>query len=228
MSNPWLKKNPFLSMWLSGANVVASAARGRIAAEAKRQSSAAISKATSDGLGAWPGLNKAATRERKKASFPGVGSSPVAARTNLPPGLQRTKPMAIRRQRSAGSLTVKAAELAVAVPQVVAHRVTRMALAGPKLSARDRKEFQRMIAEKNAAFSESWVAMATQAAVVNQAFAGSMFKSVLSWASGKRPSASASVFQLQRAALDVLGRGVAPVHRKAVANAKRLRRTKLR
>jgi len=33
MMNPWLKKNPFLSMWLSGANTVASSARGRIASE---------------------------------------------------------------------------------------------------------------------------------------------------------------------------------------------------
>jgi hypothetical protein len=103
-----------------------------------------------------------------------------------------------------------------------------MALSGPKLSARDRKEFQRMVAEKNVAFSESWVAMAKQAALANQALAGSIFKSFLSAASGKRPFAAASAFQLQRATLNILGKGVAPVHRKAVANAKRLGRTKLR
>ena len=85
-----------------------------------------------------------------------------------------------------------------------------------------------MVAEKNAAFSESWIAMARQAAIAHQALAQSIFRSTMSLARGKRPSAAASVFQLQRAALDVLGKGVAPVHRKAVANAKRLRRTKLR
>ena len=37
MANPWLKKNPFMSMWLSGANSIANTARVRIAAEAKRQ-----------------------------------------------------------------------------------------------------------------------------------------------------------------------------------------------
>ncbi|MFP3552352.1 hypothetical protein SB861_16755 [Paraburkholderia sp. SIMBA_049] len=37
MKNPWLKKNPFLSMWLSGANAVAGSARGRVAAAAKRE-----------------------------------------------------------------------------------------------------------------------------------------------------------------------------------------------
>jgi hypothetical protein len=136
--------------------------------------------------------------------------------------------MAIRRKRVTQSLAVKAAELALAVPQVVAHRVTRMALSGPELSARDRKEFQRMVAEKNAAFSASWSAMARQAALANQALSASIFKSFLSVARGKRPSASASAAQLQRAALGVLGKGLGPVHRKAVANAKRLGRTKLR
>ncbi|OLL27574.1 hypothetical protein BTH42_32655 [Burkholderia sp. SRS-W-2-2016] len=36
MKNPWVKKNPFLSMWLSGANAVAGSARGRATAAAKR------------------------------------------------------------------------------------------------------------------------------------------------------------------------------------------------
>ena len=85
-----------------------------------------------------------------------------------------------------------------------------------------------MVAEKNAAFIESWSAMARQAALANQAIAGSIFKSFLSVAKGKRPSASGSAVQLQRSVLGVLGKGVAPVHRKAVANAKRLGRTKLR
>ena len=136
--------------------------------------------------------------------------------------------MATRRNRASRSLAVQAAELAVAVPQVVAHRVTRMALSGPKLSARDRREFARMVAEKNAAFGESWNAMAVEAALAHQALAASFFKSLLSVAGGKRLSAATSAAQWQRAALGVLGKGVAPVHRKAVANAKRLGRTKLR
>jgi hypothetical protein len=44
-----------------------------------------------------------------------------------------------------------------------------------------------------------------------------------------QPSSAASVArQVQSAALGVLDKGLAPVHRKAVANAKRLARTKLR
>ena len=41
MSNPWLKKNPLMSMWLSGANAVAGTVRGRATGQAKRQAGAA-------------------------------------------------------------------------------------------------------------------------------------------------------------------------------------------
>jgi hypothetical protein len=103
-----------------------------------------------------------------------------------------------------------------------------MAVAGPTLSARDRKEFQRMGAEKTAAFGESWNAMTLQALHAHQALAASFFRAFWSPSLKGRPSASAVAARLQSAALDVLGKGMAPVHRKAVANAKRLARTKLR
>lgn len=136
--------------------------------------------------------------------------------------------MASRRTRAKTSLALQAAELALAVPQVVSHRLARMALSGPRLSERDRKEFALMVAEKNAAFGEAWQAMATHGARANQALAASFFKSFLGVARGKRPSPARSVAQLHHATLGVLGKGLAPVHRKAVANAKRLGRTKLR
>jgi hypothetical protein len=114
------------------------------------------------------------------------------------------------------------------VPQVGAHRVARMALAGPQLSARDRREFALMVAEKNAAFAASWQAMAAQAALGQSALAASFFKSFLAVACGGKPSPARSLAQLHQAGLKVLGKGLEPVHRKAVANARRLGRTKLR
>jgi hypothetical protein len=73
MSNPWLKKNPFMSMWLSGANSVANTARARLAVEAKRQTSAAVTKATNDMFAAWTGSRSPTTSKRKKKNrFPGV------------------------------------------------------------------------------------------------------------------------------------------------------------
>jgi hypothetical protein len=136
--------------------------------------------------------------------------------------------MTTRRTRKTPSLAVQATELAIAVPQVVAHRLTRMALAGPLLSARDRKEFHGMVAEKNRAFVESWTAMAAQATIANQALAASYFQSFLAVAQGRQPSAIGAAVALQNAALGVLGKGLAPVHRKATANATRLARTRLR
>ena len=136
--------------------------------------------------------------------------------------------MPARRRRPSTSLSAKTTELALAVPQVVAHRLLRMAHAGPHLSARDRKEFARMVAEKNEAFGEAWQAMAAHGARAQQAFGASLFDSFLAIARGRRPSPARSVAQLQHAAFGVLGKGLAPVHRKAVANAKRLARTRLR
>src|SRR4029078_9027399 len=77
-------------------------------------------------------------------------------------------------RRSSLSLSAKTAELAFAVPQVVAHRLLRMAHAGPHLSARARKEFARMIAEKHSAFGESWNAMAVQSLASQRAFAAAL------------------------------------------------------
>lgn len=85
-----------------------------------------------------------------------------------------------------------------------------------------------MGAEKAAAFGESWNAMTLQALRAHQALAASFFRSFWSPALKGKPSASAVAAQWHGAALGVLDKGMAPVHRKAVANAKRLARTKLR
>ena len=62
MTNPWLKKNPFMSLWLSGANTAAGSMRGHAAAQAKRQAAtakrqatAAMTHATMDILNFWTG-----------------------------------------------------------------------------------------------------------------------------------------------------------------------------
>ena len=70
MSNPWLKKNPFMSMWLSGANRIAGTMRSQGTAQAKRQISTAVTKVTNDNLkalfgGAAPTLPKAKPKRRR-------------------------------------------------------------------------------------------------------------------------------------------------------------------
>ncbi len=55
MTNPWLKKNPLLSLWLSGANAAAGRARGQIAAAAARQQKAVARDAARAWTDAWTG-----------------------------------------------------------------------------------------------------------------------------------------------------------------------------
>lgn len=69
MSNPWIKKNPFISMWLSAANRVAGSVRGQAAAEAKRQFNAAASAAIDKNTKLWqtaPSSPRATTTPKQK------------------------------------------------------------------------------------------------------------------------------------------------------------------
>lgn len=81
-----------------------------------------------------------------------------------------------------------------------------------------------MAAEKVDAVKESWNAMALQTIRTNQALAAGFFRSF--WATGHAPARMAA--DLQNAVLGILNKGIAPAHRKATANAKRLARTKSR
>jgi hypothetical protein len=110
-------------------------------------------------------------------------------------------------------LARQATELAIAVPQVVSHRLTRMALAGHSPNARDRREFHLMGQEKMQAFWQSWFAM-------GWAMMEAMQQAWLAALQGVR----APMLDTER----ILSRGLAPVHRAATANARRLAKTRLR
>ena len=67
MRNPWTKKNPFMSMWLSGANAVAGSVRGRATAEAKRQATTAMTKGVKQMVNFWSaGLMTSPPPKKKK------------------------------------------------------------------------------------------------------------------------------------------------------------------
>ena len=55
MRNPWTKKNPLMSMWLSGANALAGYASSRVTAEAKRQAATAVTKSSKQMVSFWSG-----------------------------------------------------------------------------------------------------------------------------------------------------------------------------
>ena len=62
MANPWLKKNPLMSMWLSAANAAAGRARSAASAEAGKQQ-AALTKQT---VRFWTGAWQAAVKPRRR------------------------------------------------------------------------------------------------------------------------------------------------------------------
>jgi hypothetical protein len=67
MKNPWLKKNPLLSMWLSGANAAAGYTRGKVAAESKRQNAAMMNRGMKQVTDFWTGvLDVKPPRKRRK------------------------------------------------------------------------------------------------------------------------------------------------------------------
>lgn len=117
------------------------------------------------------------------------------------------------RHHSSRKLARQATELALAAPQVVAHRLARIALAGPVPNARDQREFYAMGQEKVHAFWQSWFA-------IGWAMLEAMQQGTIAMLQGARvPLVDTHA---------ILSRGIAPVHRKATANARRLARITLR
>ena len=70
MSNPFPKKNPFMSLWLSGANAIVGSARGCAAAHGKREVTTAMTRATQYVFDFWvsslmPAPKKRGTRRKR-------------------------------------------------------------------------------------------------------------------------------------------------------------------
>ena len=83
-----------------------------------------------------------------------------------------------------------------------------------------------MGSEKMIAVSEVWNAMAAEAFRANQELALSFVKSLwFPWVF-PMPSVKTASRRLNNAALGILGKGMAPVRRRTVANAKRLGRSR--
>lgn len=136
-------------------------------------------------------------------------------------------------QRRANRLAVDAIELAFAAPQVIAHRAARMLTAAAAPSANDQREWLQMGNEKLEAFGEAWVAITLQAIDANQRLVLSMLRwgwmpwiGTLFWLPWAAPrwQTQRAMERIQHAGLGLLTAAMTPVHKRAVANAKRLRR----
>ncbi|MBA2351857.1 MAG: polyhydroxyalkanoate granule-associated phasin [Burkholderiales bacterium] len=138
-------------------------------------------------------------------------------------------------------------EVGIAAPQIIAHRTARMAAAGQTPNARDQREFNRMGQEKLDAFRESWTAMAMQTAAFNMQLATQAAQQWFgAWTAFQRLMLAGTPVQMAKAQETMLrsmatsfssagnkqlsdsfsriaSKGLAPVHKTATANVRRLR-----
>ena len=138
---------------------------------------------------------------------------------------------------------MKVAELAIAAPQVIAHRTARMLAAGADPDKAQRAELSRMCTEKVQAFWESLFAMSAQTIRTNQEYARRAalqwlrLASTPWWLAAMTPVTHAATALSQatapllpnagrqkRATVKLVAAGLAPVHKRATANARRLAR----
>jgi hypothetical protein len=104
----------------------------------------------------------------------------------------------------------------------------RMALAGSRPTARDRREFRLMTAEKVVAFYESWTAMYVQMLRCQWQTGAEILRSIWFPSLYGPPLGALARRRATRSALAILNQGLAPIHRRAVANARRLGRARTR
>lgn len=126
-------------------------------------------------------------------------------------------------------LTTQAIELSMAAPQVVAQRLTRMALAGINPSLDDHDELMLMGSEKLFAYQQSWMAMWAQAwrsqlELTESIALGSLALAGGTSADGEHPAHHPTqvLMHVPNATAKVLSAALAPVHDRAMANARRL------
>ena len=131
-------------------------------------------------------------------------------------------------RRSRNSIARHSAAIALTAPQVVAHRLMRMALAGPMPSLRDQREFSRMGAEKVTAFYESWNAMCMQSWHIQQELWSRSLRTMWFPWQARAFDPARQMLAFQSATTRILEKGMAPVRKRTVANARRLGRTRTR
>lgn len=66
MSNPWARKNPLMSMWLSAANKAVGSARGTVTAAARRQAAASQADMTRQIVDFWSGKPTAIVQKKRR------------------------------------------------------------------------------------------------------------------------------------------------------------------
>jgi hypothetical protein len=134
-------------------------------------------------------------------------------------------------KQAVGSL-IKMGELALATPRVIAFRTAPMLACGPFSPAANQAEVARMSVEKLEVFVESVSAMSAQLYVSNQKWASLAMRAwwnvcLMPWSAPNWWSSFTPIHKhAESTATKVIAAGLAPVHRRAVGNDRRLSRVK--
>lgn len=142
-------------------------------------------------------------------------------------------------------VALKGSEMLFASAQVIGHRTSRMAMAGPMPNARDRKEFTLMGQEKLEAVQESAAAMSMRMFAMQSRMGIAMLEQMAAsagwfWRFALNPALAAYVngqagqmaalfgnpwanwSRASKSLAEVAQHGLKPVHSRATANARRL------
>jgi hypothetical protein len=129
------------------------------------------------------------------------------------------------------TFAAQSTEMLLASSEVIARRSQRMASMGANPSAADRRDMGRMVQEKVAAAAESVQAVSARAASLYQAsmmqwfdLANREVAALCGIGTSPRMNADAVTKKTMQAAAQIATAGLAPFHRRATGNAKRLRK----
>lgn len=127
-------------------------------------------------------------------------------------------------------MTRQLQQISLAAPQVIAIRLMRMGSAGANPSRRDQNEFTRMWTEKPTAFGHAWWDMWQEACMQQQRWYMQAFQLWSQLLTTGKPVSEENMKrfwtqwarQQANAGLSIGNRGLGPVRRRAVSNARRL------
>jgi hypothetical protein len=121
---------------------------------------------------------------------------------------------------AASASWMKMWQLTTVAPMVIGYRLTGMALAGSKPTARHRREVTRMGQEKVDAWYEAAQATGMRLMQANMAMGTLLLRQA--WGAAPAPAAFAN--SVNKLSSDLLADTLAPYHRRVVANSRRLSR----
>ena len=125
-------------------------------------------------------------------------------------------------QRNMSKFYRQSEDVGMKAPQVMHKRLSMLAQQNPFSNHKEVREIEQMVNEKAMAFVESWQDMGMQTLIAQQHINELLFDNWLKALFGKPIAYDQLFYQINLETLKILEKGMSPIHRRVVANAKRL------